>query len=68
MDISLKSCTSCGGFVIDYTIYKGSEIVGFLCFDAHKWKIKVRDEISMSLSDVFDTWSLLVNRLGLEKV
>jgi len=70
MDIHLKTCTTCNGFVIDYTIHRGSKLVGFLCFDdtTHRWKLRVRDETPMSLIEVGAAWSLLTNRLGLEPV
>ena len=69
MDIFLKTCTSHNGFVIDYTIYKDSTVVGFLCFDdtTHRWKMRVSGSAQMTLIDVGAAWSLLINRLGLEK-
>jgi len=69
MDIFLKVCISQNGFVTDYTIHRGSELVGFLCWcnSTHRWKIRVRDETPMSLVEVGAAWSLLINRLGLEK-
>ena len=70
MDISLRTCTSKNGLVIDYTIHRGTVIVGFLCFDdtTDRWKIRVRDVTPMSLIEVGAAWSLLVNRLRREKV
>jgi len=70
MDISLKPGTCHRGFVITYSIYKDSRLMGFLCFceTLCEWQIVgVKDRGGFSLLDISETWSLLINRLGLEK-
>lgn len=71
MDISLEPCdVDDDGYVVEYTIAKNRRLVGgmWYCPILHRWQIlHTIENAHLSLIDIAEIWSRLIDRLGLEK-
>ena len=70
MSISLKPCSVDKGYIVEYSILQDKKVVGVLwhCSVAESWKFSdVTDRGSVTLVNVAEAWSLLIDRLGFEK-